>query len=56
VPDEPDDIEVEERLRELIEQLDPVPEQLLAAALGSYTWRTVDSELALLVLDSVEED
>lgn len=56
MPDEPDDIEVEERLRELIEQLDPVPEQLLAAALGSYTWRTVDSELALLVLDSVEED
>ncbi len=41
---------------QIIERLDPVPERLLASALGSYTWRTVDSELAELVLDSVAED
>jgi hypothetical protein len=56
VPDEPDEIEVEEQLREIIERFDPIPERLLAAALDSYTWRTVDSELAQLVLDSVAED
>jgi hypothetical protein len=56
VPDQPDDNEVEERLRKIIERLDPVPDRLLAAALDSYTWRTVDSELAELVLDSVSED
>jgi hypothetical protein len=56
VPDKADHIEVEERLRMIIELLDPVPERLLAAALDSYTWRTVDSELAELVLDSVAED
>lgn len=56
MPDEPDEIEVEERLREIIELLDPVPGRLLAAALDSYTWRTADSELAQLVLDSVAED
>jgi hypothetical protein len=56
VPDEPDDNEVEDRLRVIIERVDPVPEPLLAAALDSYTWRTVDSELAGLVLDSATED
>jgi hypothetical protein len=56
MPDEPDDIAVEERLRAIIERLDPVPERLLAAALDSYTWRTLDSDLAELVLDSVAED
>ena len=56
MPDQPDDNEVEERLREIIQRLDPVPERLLAAGLDSYTWRTVGSELAELVLDSVAED
>jgi hypothetical protein len=56
VQDEPDDTDVEEQLRDIIQRLDPVPERLLAAALGSYTWRTVDSDLAELVLDSVAED
>ena len=56
MPDEPDDTDVEEQLREIMERLDPVPERLLAAALGSYTWRTADSDLAELVLDSVAED
>ena len=56
MPDQPDDNEVVERLREIIERLDPVPERLLAAALDSFTWRTVDSELAELVLDSMAED
>ncbi len=54
--DEPDDAVLEEQLRQIIERLDPVPERLLATALNSYTWRTVDSELAELVFDSVAED
>ena len=56
MPDEPDDTGVEERLRDIIERLDPVPERLLALALDSYTWRTVDSDLAELVLDSVADE
>jgi hypothetical protein len=56
VPVQPDDNEVEERLREIIERIDPVPGRLLAAALESYTWRNVDSDIAELVLDSVAED
>ncbi len=54
--DEPDDAVLEEQLRQIIERLDPVPERLLAAAMDCYTWRTVDSDLAELVFDSVAED
>jgi hypothetical protein len=54
--DEPDDAVLEEELRQIIEVLDPVPEHLLAAAKDCYTWRTVDSDLAELVFDSVAED
>jgi hypothetical protein len=56
VPDEADDAALEEQLRQLIERLDPVPDQLLAAAIASYTWRTFDSDVAELVFDSMAEE
>jgi hypothetical protein len=56
VPDEPDDDELEEQLRELAARFDPVPPRLLDAAADSYTWRTVDSDLAELVFDSLADD
>jgi hypothetical protein len=56
VPDEPDDTELEERLREVSARLDPVPPRLLRAAADSYTWRTIDSDLAELVFDSLADD
>jgi hypothetical protein len=55
VRDEPDDAVLEDELRQIIEHLDPVPENLLAAAKDCYTWRTIDSDLAELVFDSVAE-
>lgn len=54
--DEHDDAVLEEELRQILDRLDPVPEHLLAAAKECFTWRTVDSELAELVFDSVAED
>lgn len=54
--DEPDDAVLEDELRQIIEHLDPVPENLLAAAKDCYTWRTIDSDLAELVFDSVAEN
>lgn len=35
---------------------DPVPESVLAAARASFTWRTIDAELAALVFDSAAEE
>ena len=56
MPDEPDDTELEEELREIAARLDPVPPRLLTAAVDSYTWRTVGSDLAELVFDSLADD
>jgi hypothetical protein len=56
VRDEHDDAVLEEELRQIIELVDPVPESLLAAAKDCYTWRSIDSDLAELVFDSVAED
>jgi hypothetical protein len=39
-------------LREVIEETDPVPPSLVHAAKASFTWRTVDAELAELTTDS----
>jgi hypothetical protein len=39
-------------LRALVERADPVPADLVAAARGSLTWRTIDEELAELAFDS----
>ena len=41
-------------VREVIEKGDPIPESVIAAAKGSFTWRTIDSELAELVADSAD--
>ena len=50
---DPDDDAAMEELREIAAAEDPVPEHILAAARGSYTWRTIDAELAGLVYDSL---
>jgi hypothetical protein len=47
-----DDIALLARLGELFDEIDPVPDAVLAAARGSFTWRTVDAELAELQDDS----
>lgn len=39
-----------------IDAADPVPDAVLEAAKVSYTWRTVDAELAELVFDSAVEE
>jgi len=41
-------------LRSVIERADPVPPPVVAAAKASFTWRTIDSELAELVADSAD--
>lgn len=56
MPDEPDDAELEKQLREIAARFDPVPPRLRKAAVDSHTWRTVDSELAELVFDSLADD
>jgi hypothetical protein len=40
-------------LRSVLQRADPVPAEVVAAAKGSFTWRTVDAELAELVADSL---
>jgi len=53
VLDEPDDTELEEELRRVVTQVDSVPAVLVEAAVGAFTWRTVDADLAELVFDSL---
>jgi len=48
----PADRELLAILRDMIEETDPVPAALAAAARASFTWRTVDAELAELTSDS----
>jgi len=48
----PDDDAFLDELRALASEGDPVPERVLAAARGSFTWRTIDAELAELAYDS----
>jgi hypothetical protein len=50
---DPDDDVLMDELRTLAAADDPTPPNVLAAARGSYTWRTIDAELAGLVYDSV---
>ena len=50
----PDDA-LQELLGLALRQADPVPEHVLAAARGAFTWRTIDQELADLVFDSATE-
>jgi hypothetical protein len=46
---------LQELLGAALREADPVPEHVLAAARGAWTWRTIDQELAALVFDSATE-
>ena len=50
--DEPDDTELEQQLRLVAARFEPVPPDLMRTAVGAYTWRTIDADLAELVFDS----
>ena len=49
------DDDVQELVGRALRESDPVPEHVLAAARGAFTWRTIDQELADLVFDSATE-
>jgi len=49
----PDDIDLLARIREVYDELDPVPPHVLDAARGALTWLTIDAELAELTVDSL---
>ena len=49
---EPDD-ELEAELRRLAADREPVPAELVQAALDAFGWRDIDAELAELVYDSL---
>lgn len=54
---QPSDDELAGWLAAAARRFDPVPEDVLAAARGSFAWRAVDAELAGLAYDSlVDED
>jgi hypothetical protein len=44
-----------DRLREVVQQVDPMPEVVLASAQAAFGLRQLDAELAELVRDSAEE-
>jgi hypothetical protein len=48
----PADHELIAILRDVLEETDPVPAALVDAARASFTWRTIDAELAELTSDS----
>ncbi len=50
---EPDDRLLAE-LAAALDAVDPIPERFIEAAKASFTWRTIDTELAELVFDSAE--
>jgi hypothetical protein len=52
---DPDDDALQDLLGVALREADPVPEHVLAAARGAWTWRTIDQELAALVFDSATE-
>lgn len=47
--------DLEEELRVLIRQLDPVPTAVDQAARAAFEWRSIDAELAQLTYDSWQE-
>ena len=49
------DERIEQELQEAAQLLDPVPPHLVDAAIGAFTWRTIDADLAELVYDSLAE-
>lgn len=52
---QPEDDALLGELRSLVERIDPVPDRVREAARGSFTWRTIDAELAALARDSSVE-
>jgi hypothetical protein len=52
----PDAEELLGRLKVLAAGLDPVPRRVVEAARASFSWRTIEAELAQLVYDSVVDD
>lgn len=50
-----DEAELLSRLARMARRADPVPPDVIAAAMGSFTFRTIDAELAELVYDSAME-
>lgn len=44
------------RLATALDAADPMPESVIEAAKASFTWRTIDAELASLVFDSAAEE
>jgi hypothetical protein len=46
------DVALLSELREVLQQLDPVPPEVTSAARAAFGWRTVDAELAELIEDS----
>ena len=51
---EPDD-ELEQKLRRLADDQEPVPAELIRAAVDAFAWRDIDAELAELVYDSLAD-
>jgi hypothetical protein len=49
----PDDTELLADIRDVYDQLDPVPPEVVAAARGALTWLTIDADLAELTADSL---
>jgi hypothetical protein len=56
MPDDDQDTALLQALGRAVEAHDPVPADVVAAAKASYTWRTIDAELAELSFDSLLED
>jgi hypothetical protein len=58
VQDHPEDAELaelEDQLRMAAALIDPVPPRVVQAATDSFTWRTVDADLAGLIFDSLTD-
>lgn len=50
------DDQLMDMLAKALDASDPMPESVLAAAKSTFTWRTIDAELASLVFDSATEE
>lgn len=53
---DPTDDALFDELKDALEAADSVPDDVIAAAKESFTWRTVDAELAELVFDSAIDE
>lgn len=54
--DTPTDDRLLTELQDALQAADPVPADVLATAKASFTWRTVDAELAALAFDSALDE